>query len=85
MKVLKFYADWCQPCKMISTMIEQAKDTIKTPIENVNIDSEDNISLCKSYGIRGVPTMILLDDEGKEVRRHVGMATDKQLKTFFGE
>ena len=53
MKVLKFYADWCQPCKMLSKIIEGAKDKITLPIEEINID--DNQELAQQYGIRGIP------------------------------
>ena len=38
MKVLKFYATWCEPCKALSKIIEGAKDKIPMPIEDIDIE-----------------------------------------------
>ncbi len=83
MKLLKFYAEWCQPCKMQSQIIKRAGDKIKTPIEDVDIDN--NIMMSVEYQVRSVPTMVLLDDDGKEVKRQVGVLNEKQLLEFLGE
>lgn len=81
MKVLKFEASWCQPCKMLSRVIEDAKDKIGTEIECIDIDQ--NTDLAKQYGIRGVPTMVIVDDDGKEVKRQSGMMMEAQLLDFL--
>jgi thioredoxin 1 len=79
MKLLKFYADWCQPCKMLSNVIEDCKADIEglmVTIEEVDIDN--NMELAKQYNVRGVPTLIMVEDSGEEVRRKSGymMAND---------
>ena len=81
MKVLKFYADWCGPCKMLTKVLEDVK--VSTPVEAVNID--DNSELAISFGVRGVPTCVLVDDAGTEVRRRVGMMNAKEFTEFVGE
>lgn len=81
MKVLKFYADWCQPCKMLSRIVEDAADKITVQIEDVDIDS--NLDLAKQYGIRGVPTMVMVDDAGVEIKRQSGMMMENQLLEFL--
>ena len=81
MKVLKFEASWCQPCKMLSRVIEDAQDKITTEIEVVDIDA--NPELAKQYGVRGVPTMVKIDGD-TEIARKVGMVNEKQLLEFLG-
>lgn len=86
MKVLKFQADWCQPCKMLTNTI---KDDIVTdiPIELIDLDNNSNneeiTNLLKKYDVRSVPTLILLDDNGVEIRRKVGLGTIEELQAFF--
>ena len=77
MKLLKFYADWCGPCKMQTTIIQQAGDKITVPVVEINID--DDIMTSVTHGVRGVPTMILKDDNDNELKRHVGLMKEKEL------
>ena len=77
-KVLKFAASWCQPCKMLSKTIEGM--TIETPIEEIDID--DNQELAVEYQVRGVPTLVMLDDD-KEVKRTTGALSTKQLEEWL--
>lgn len=77
MKVLKFYADWCGPCKVQSQIIKNAGEKITTPIEDVNID--ENLMMAQNFQVRGVPTMVLVDKDENEIKRHVGVLKEDQL------
>ena len=77
MKVLKVYADWCGPCKVQSQIIKNAGDKITTPVEDVNID--ENLMLAQNFQVRGVPTMVLVDKDENEIKRHVGVMKEDQL------
>ena len=81
MKLYKFYAEWCQPCKMLSKVIEDAKDKIDVEIVSFDIDQEMMTAI--NYGVRGVPAMILVDDEGKEIKRQAGLVNENQLLEFL--
>ena len=81
MKALKFYATWCQPCKMLSKIIEEAGDKITMPIEDIDI--EQNTELAVKYGIRGVPALVIVDEDGTEIKRQSGMLMEDKLLEFL--
>ena len=81
MKLYKFYAEWCQPCKMLSKVIEDAKDKINVEIVSFDIDAEMMTAI--NYGVRGVPALILVDDDGKEIKRQAGLVNEQQLLKFL--
>ena len=79
-KVLKFSASWCQPCKMLSKTLEDVKTNVI--IEEIDIDEQTELAV--EYGIRGVPTLVMVD-ENIEVKRIVGNLTKSQLEIWFND
>jgi len=82
MKLLKFYAEWCGPCKTQSQIIKAAGDKITVWVEDVDIDT--NVSMTVEFNVRSVPTMILLDGD-TEVKRHVGILKEAQLLEWLNK
>lgn len=64
--VLDFYAKWCQPCKVLASQIETT--TIPHNIKVLKVDIEDNESITKLYGVRSVPTLIMLEEDCASAR-----------------
>ena len=81
MRLLKFSAEWCQPCKMLAKTLEG----VNVPYTISNIDIDDSPNLAADYKVRGVPTMVLVDDNDKEVGRLVGVKTKAQIEEFISE
>lgn len=81
MKLLKFQATWCQPCKMLSRTMQEASNKITIPVEEIDIDQ--NMDMAVKYQVRGVPTLVVVDDEGKEVKRKTGMMNEDKLMEFL--
>ena len=77
MKVIKFSASWCQPCKLLQQLIDSLSNQLQVEIDNIDI--EQDVETSTRYNIRGVPTLVLIDDVGNEVKRHVGMITKDKL------
>ena len=72
-KVIRFTASWCQPCKALSKTLE--KMDIKIPSDVVDIDEDSNAAI--EYGIRSVPTLLIVED-GTVMKRRVGVKTAEQ-------
>lgn len=77
MKILRFTASWCGPCKSLAKNLEEAN--LSVPIEVIDVDVQSDIAV--EYGIRGVPTLVMLD-ENIEVKRLVGSKTVTELKEW---
>ena len=82
MELLIFKASWCQPCKALGTLVNklQKEGSLTAAIISVDIDEEP--SHAKSYNVKAVPTLILLDDTGEEAKRTTGNKTKKELLEF---
>ena len=76
-----FWADWCGPCTMIAPAREEiaAEHKGRLTVAKVNID--DNPQSPSTYGVRGIPTMILFKD-GKPAATKVGAAPKSELKAW---
>ena len=81
MKLLKFGASWCAPCKALSKTIAELPADVKSLVEEIDIDLSPGIT--QSHGIRSVPTLVLVDGMGKELRRTSGAVSTKQLMEFI--
>lgn len=79
-KILRFTASWCQPCKALAMQLEEAD--LGLPIDVIDIDVHSEIAM--EYGIRSVPTLILLD-ENIEMKRMSGMKTKQQLTEWIND
>ena len=77
-RILRFTASWCQPCKLLEANLERAN--LNYPIEVIDIDANEKVA--NEYGIRSVPTLVLLD-ENIEMKRNVGVKTPKLLKEWI--
>ena len=66
---------------MLGMSIASVKEQISIPIEEIDIDQQED--LAKQYQIRGVPTLVLLDNTGNEVKRQSGVLTGPQILEFI--
>lgn len=77
LKLLRFTSATCQPCKALAKNLDEAK--LNLPVEVIDIDVHGDLVL--DYGIRSVPTLILID-EFVEVKRMSGIKTPDQLREW---
>jgi len=83
MKLIKFYATWCEPCKMLEKVVEAKKDQIPEDWTYSNIDIDQDMNSAKALNVRGVPTLVIMSDDNVEVRRHVGFLSERDYEQFL--
>jgi len=79
--ILYFSAPWCGPCKVMSPLVEQMEKQGKITVKKVNVDYD--AQLPQKYSIKSVPTMVLTDLSGNEIKRNVGAMTEQQIMDFY--
>jgi thioredoxin 1 len=79
-KVVRFTASWCGPCKMLAKTLEDVQTNV--PIEVIDIDAQPEIAA--EFGIRGVPTLVMMEDN-MATKRLVGNKTKQELEAFIND
>ena len=78
--ILYFTAEWCNPCQRTKPIAEELiRDGL---IDFVFVDADTEIELLEHFGIKSVPTYILIQD-GIEVKRMNGAKTRDQFLEFI--
>lgn len=80
MQLVKFHADFCQPCKILSKTLESVD---LSGFEFVEIDIDENPEAASDAKVRGIPTMIVYADSGEELSRKVGALNAIQIQQWL--
>lgn len=79
--VLKFWADWCGPCKGFAPVVDQLE--VENPgitFGSVNVDTETNLT--STFGITSIPALVFLGKEG-QVEFFSGAASKSVVQQFL--
>lgn len=58
--IIDFYADWCQPCKIVAPILEDLSKEYNGKIDIYKIDTEDQYELAGAFGIRSIPSILFI-------------------------
>lgn len=79
-KILKFGAAWCGPCRFVDAELDRITEV---PIEKIDVDEDPETA--DKYDIANVPVVIFLNEDGEEVKRHVGLITKDAIMTIIND
>ena len=63
--MIDFYADWCQPCKMVAPILEELSEEYEGKIDIYKIDTEVERNLAGMFGIQSIPSLLFVPKEGQ--------------------
>lgn len=85
--ILKFWADWCSPCKRLEPILKELESTY-TDVEVIGINIDQDSSIAIKYEVKSIPTLIfILDNEVKRVLVGVNSkeGLENALKSILSE
>ena len=77
-EILYFSAEWCGPCKTLAPRMER----LSNQINYRKIDVDQNQELSSEFGVRNIPTLILIQD-GEAINRLVGLQSEQDILNFY--
>ncbi len=81
-KVIKFYADWCGPCRVYAKTFDKVSEELKENVEFVNINVEkDTTGLAAKYKVTSIPMTVIIKDGVENIKS--GRLSEEQLKTLI--
>jgi thioredoxin 1 len=63
--IIDFYADWCQPCKMVAPILEELSDEYKGKVNIYKVNTEQEQELAGAFGIKSIPSMLFVPQDGQ--------------------
>ena len=80
--LVDYWAEWCGPCKMIAPILDEVAKDYAGRIKVAKLNIDDNPTTPASYGVRGIPTLMLFKNGNIEASK-VGALSKSQLVAFI--
>ena len=82
--LVDFWAPWCGPCRIVSPTVEKIATDLPGKLKLVKVNSDSAPNLSRRFGIRGIPTLVLIG-HGKEVARITGAYPEPALRSWVDQ
>ena len=78
-RLLFFTMCGCSACKALKPIVEKEAPEKGVDVKFVDCDSDEGIVMCEDWHVRNLPTLIMVDENGNEVKRAVGNTAWKEI------
>lgn len=80
--LIDFYADWCNPCKMVAPILEELQQEYEGKINIYKIDTEAERNLAAMFGIQSIPSLLFVPKEGQPQMAQGALPKETFKKAF---
>ncbi len=63
--IVDFYAEWCNPCKMVAPILEELKTEYEGKVDIYKVNTEEQRELSALFGVQSIPTILFIPKKGQ--------------------
>ena len=63
--IIDFYADWCQPCKIVAPILDELSKEYEGKINIYKVNTEEETELAAAFGIKSIPSILFCPKDGQ--------------------
>ena len=82
--LIDFYADWCQPCKMVAPILEELQNEYAGKLNIYKVNTEEQQRIASMFGIQSIPSLLFVPI-GDQPQMAMGALPKETFKQAFAE
>lgn len=83
--IIDFYADWCQPCKIVAPILEELSKEFEGKINIYKVNTEEETELAAAFGIRSIPSILFCPTDGQPQMSQGALPKETLIQTINNE